>query len=198
MNTLTIIKPELSLNSIDQWTGTVESLQKFWPLETSEDDTVRIYNDTSVKLDLSSLSYIFKFHGQDVPNEYRIISVEVDWNDDLSDKYQYNFLAGGDSASWLAELDDWLKEIGPHRYELPADETGARTIVVKIENSAGSVFGFYINLEVISQSLYDLHLEVDVKKAVFNESVASVVFKYDTTGDSIIENTSVPTIAILS
>lgn len=160
-------------------------------------------NDLTLWDSVLSESVIKSLAAKEIPTDYIVstfkpLKVEVNWGDNTTSEYFYNITTESQSSTWLRDLQNWLQNIGPHRYNFLNNDIGNKNIIIKIFDSSGNVFGFKILLDILSQSIYNLNLEIDIKKAVFNSETASVVFKLDTVGDSIIENTKIPVVSILN
>lgn len=187
---ITTIQPVLSLENLSTWD---EATLPVWP----SSGNIEVANDTEIVINLESINYYLNYDDI-VPSSFKPLKVEVSWSDNTTSEYFYNITDNSNPEVWLSNLQNWLKNIGPHRYNFSTPEIGNKTIVVKIFDSSGNIFGFKILLDVLSQSIYNLNLEIDIKKAVFNSETASVVFKIDTVGKSIIKNTKIPVVSILN
>lgn len=183
------ITPLLTLNAIDTWD--INNLD-IWP----NNQVIDIINNTDFLLDLSLIKFNLKLGTNIIESSFKPIKIEVNWGDSTSE-YAYS-LTNNARETWLYSIQDWYYNIGPHRYNFLTENLGNKFIIVKIYDSSGNLFGFKIGINILSQAFFNLNAELDIKKAVFNGEIASVIFQLNPTNGSVIENFKTPIISVLN
>lgn len=127
----------------------------------------------------------------------KITKVSVDWGDNSNvDEY---ILPIDPLYNGLNDiLSDWPTIAGPHYYSL--SKPGDIQITIKFTDSSDNVYTIILNVTVVARSFYDLKIELDAKKIIYNGEKAGVVFKInniDSTDEKVFAKSDIPLFSIL-
>lgn len=141
-----------------------------------------LYNNSSIELNLSNLTFNLKytlFDKEYIVNSVTPISLFINWGDNSEESIKYIL---------DPEQDITLETLPTHYYNIANSDNENIKISCQIKDAIGNNYIFVILIKLTKQSFYDMDFELDIEKAIFNNDTSTVVFSVK----DISENNSNP------